>query len=457
MSADKLAIDGGPKTITTRFPPRSYQLKRAAMLTADVLKMIPWIARGKTTITDGSGVIEKFENAFCELTGSAFALGMNNGTATLHSAYFAVGAGPGTEVIVPSYTWHASATPILQCGATPVFCDIDPRTLNIDPEDLERRITDRTKAVCVVHVWGNPAEMDRIMQIADRDGIAVVEDCSHAHGAAYKGKSVGKWGAIGCFSLNSSKAIDGGEAGVAVTDDPVLFDNMLLLGHFGRLQSGQAAKTFDIGDMSVGSKYRPHACGIHLAMASLKRIHDLNDRCQRVWDFLCEELEGVDGIRPIETLPGAVRGGFYSFVLAYEAAEQGGPSRDDFVSAVQAEGIPLSADRYSQMNFTYGMLHQAPLFTSFDRRRIGGGCYDATRPWAENISTVRLPVCERVGQQLVSLPPVFNIADESFARSCGRAIKKVLAGLPWPAKRPAAKTSPPAKDDQRPIPSEAAV
>jgi dTDP-4-amino-4,6-dideoxygalactose transaminase len=126
---------------------------------------------------------------------------MCNGTATLHSAYFAVGVGPGKEVIVPSYTWHATATPVLQCGATPVFCDIDPRSLNADPDDIERRITERTQAICVVHVWGNPAEMDRIMEIANRYKIKVIEDCWHAHGAVYKGKSVGAWGDIGCFSL----------------------------------------------------------------------------------------------------------------------------------------------------------------------------------------------------------------------------------------------------------------
>jgi dTDP-4-amino-4,6-dideoxygalactose transaminase len=188
---------------------------------------------------------------------------MCNGTATLHSAYFAVGVGPGKEVIVPSYTWHATATPVLQCGATPVFCDIDPRSLNADPDDIERRITERTQAICVVHVWGNPAEMDRIMEIANRYKIKVIEDCWHAHGAVYKGKSVGTWGDIGCFSLNCGKAVDAGEGGVAVTDDPVLFDHMLLLGHFGRIQNGQTARTFKVGDMSLGLKI-PADHAVHL-------------------------------------------------------------------------------------------------------------------------------------------------------------------------------------------------
>ena len=245
----------------------------------------------------------------------------------------------------------------------------------------------------------------------------------------YRGRAVGSIGAIGCFSLNSSKAVDGGEAGVAVTDDPVLFDHMLLLGHFGRLQSGQAARTFDLGDMSLGLKYRPNTLGVFLALSSLNRLSELNDNCDRVWTGVCEELDGAPGLRPIELLPGAQRGGYYSFVFAYEGAEMGGPSREEFVKAARAEGVPLSADRYSQINYTYGMLHQAPIFTTFDRTKIGGGCYDATRPWSENIQTKPLPVCERIGHQLVSLPPIFRTADDTFVHTCGRALRKVLLAL----------------------------
>lgn len=426
MSSQDLAIRGGSKTVRGMFPGPLTRVKTAAVLTSDVIGMIPRIARGKTTIGDGSRIIKKFEDAFRKLTGSEYALAMNNGTATLHSAYVAVGVGPGSEVIVPAYTWHATATPVLQCCATPVFCDIDPRTLTADPDDIERKITERTKAIAVVHVWGNPAEMDRIMDVADRHGIPVVEDCSHAHGAVYKGKAVGTWGAIGCFSLNSKKAVDGGEAGVAVTDDPALFDRMLLLGHFGRIQKGQAAQTFDIGDMSLGHKYRPHQCAIHLAMGSIKRLSKLNSRSARAWEWLCHELRDVPGITPQETLPGAVRAGFQEFVLVYEGAELGGPTREEFVKAVRKEGAPLVENRYAKINYTYGMLHKAPLFTTFDRRTLGGACYDPTRSWEDQCRTVSLPVCERLTEQLVSFPR-FDTASRGYVRACGRAIKKVVS------------------------------
>jgi len=424
----KLAIDGGQPEVAGKYPDNWMRVKKGLRLSRDLMEMLPFTVFGVTTITDGSGIVRKFEAGFRRLTGSGFALAMVNGTATLHSAYFAVGVGPGSEVIVPSYTWHATATPVLQCGATPVFCDVDPYTLTADPDDIERRITQRTKAISVVHVWGNPANMDRIMEIATRYNIKVIEDCSHAHGAVYKGKAVGTWGAIGCYSLNSGKAVDGGEAGVAITNDPILFDRMLLLGHFGRIQNGQAARTFNVGDMSLGLKYRPHTFAMYLAHASLGRLHERNAHCEKSWRWLCEEIEGVRGLRPQATLPGAVRGGYMSHVLVYEGEGQGGPPREAFVEAVRAEGAPLSADRYSQINYTYGMLHQAPIFTSLDRRALGGCCYDPTRPWSENVVTVSLPVCERLSQQLVSFPR-FDRASEKFVRSCGRALRKVTTTL----------------------------
>lgn len=446
MTQERLAIRGGRRTVWSPFPHPLHRLYTAAVMTRDVLSMIPRLSRGKTTIGDGSKIVKKFEDAFKRYVGADHALAMNSGTATLHSAYFAVGVRPGDEVIVPSYTWHATATPVLQCGATPVFCDIDPQTLTADPADIERKITPRTRAISVVHVWGNPAEMDRIRKIADRHRLALVEDCSHAHGAVYQGRPVGTWGDVGCFSLNAGKAVDGGEAGVAVTDDPVLYDRMLIFGHFGRIARGQAAGTFDFGDMSLGHKFRPHQCAMHLALPSLKRLPRLNRRCARAWDILCRELQGAPNLRPQETLPGAVRGGYQSFVLIYEGEERGGLSREEFVKAVEKEGVPLTVDRYSQINFTYGMLHRAPLFTEVDRRKLGGVCYDFTRPWEDITRQADLPVSEKLCRQLVSLPRMIGVTDR-YVRACGRAIRKVLeaTAVSPPAEAHPATTSPAAR------------
>ena len=237
--SEKLAIHGGPKAVTACGEDRweAIPVEEASGKIRELLE------QGTISIANGSGVVGEFEAAFRGLVGTRYALTMNSGTATLHSAYFAVGVGPGAEVIVPSYTWHASISPILHCAATPVFCDIEPDTLVADPKDIARKVTDRTRAICVVHTWGNVVDMDPVMAIAREHGLAVIEDASHAHGAMYKGRPVGSIGDIGCFSMQGVKAVSGGEAGVATTDAPELFDRMVLLGHFGRGPKGEGNHT----------------------------------------------------------------------------------------------------------------------------------------------------------------------------------------------------------------------
>ena len=283
----RLAIHGGPRAVSV-----PYDERWRSVHARDIDVIAGHAMRNVTTLSKGDGAIADFERRFAQVTGTRHALAMNSGTASLHSAYFAAGVSPGSEVIVPSYTFFASAAPILQCGATAVFCDVDRRTLTADPADVERRITPRTRAICVVHMWGNPAPLDRFTQLARRHGVALIEDCSHAHGASYLGRPVGGWGDIGCFSLQGAKAVSGGEAGIAVTDDPELFDRMLLLGHYGRLKNGQANDTFDTDYLSLGLKYRPHLYAVLLAQGSLSRLDELNRRRRRNYAILTEELDG---------------------------------------------------------------------------------------------------------------------------------------------------------------------
>jgi dTDP-4-amino-4,6-dideoxygalactose transaminase len=258
---------------------------------------------------------------------------------------------------------------------------------------------------------------------------------------------VGTFGEVGCFSLQGAKAVEGGEAGVAVTNDPVLYDRMALLGHNVLVKKGQKANSFpDYGDVSLGVKYRPHAAAMYLADAALRRLPERNRRATRAWDWLCAELDGVAGIRPIAGTPGGVRGGFYAFVLEYTGEDLGGPNTETFVAAVNAEGAPLLLDQ-----FRGRLLHTLPVFRSLDRRALGGGCFDPTRPWEENLSArTSLPVSERLVDRLVAFPPQLYGVPEGFVRGCARAVKKVLAGLlPAGAREPAAVA--PAGASVRPI------
>lgn len=421
-SPEPLAIKGGTKSVTCSgedawplIPVDEVKQRLAALL-----------EQGVITLADGSGAIGEFERDFRALTGARYALAMNSGTATLHSAYFAVGAGPGTEIIVPSYTWHASITPILHCAATPVFCDIDADTLVADPADIARRVTPRTRAICVVHTWGNVVDMDAVMAIANRHGLAVIEDASHAHGATYKGRPVGAIGHIGCFSLQGAKAVSGGEAGVAVTNDPELFDRMLLLGHFGRGPKGEGNRTFDaLGDMSLGAKYRPHVFAITLAHAQLERLPELNRLRTRNYELLNDRLRGVPGLEIVEPRAGCTRGGYleFKFKVARNVADR--INVDSIEKALRAEGAPVTKDRYSNMNFTYGLLHKAPLFTTFDRTKIGGCFYDPKRYTGAPIEPVTLPVTEDVCTRLLSTYAFVDVAEEYLVQ-IAEAFSKVM-------------------------------
>lgn len=418
MNPNDLAVFGGPRAVSTEYKEGWRQVRPSD------LKPILAAARNDiNTEAKGEGPIAEFERQFAQLTGSHYALAMNSGTAALHSAYFALGVKPGTEVIVPGYTFFATAAPILQCGGRPVFCDVNPETLVADPDDVERRITPRTRAICVVHLWGNPAPMDRFVEIARRHNLGLIEDCSHAHGALYRNRAVGSWGNIGCFSLQGPKAVSAGEGGIAVTDDPVLFDRMLALGHYGRLKAGQANNTFDTDFLSLGVKYRPHLYGIHLATASLSRLPELNRRRQRNYDILCEELAGCEAVQPIKTTPEAVRGGFLEFIVRYTPEKAGNWKSTEFIKAAQAEGVPVSKERYAQLGKSKRMLSETPIFTSLDGAELGG-YLEASRAPQDSPASPELPVIKNLSGRLLTLPP-FTKVPERFVRECAAALRKV--------------------------------
>jgi len=420
MNSNELAIFGGTRAVRTEYKEGWRQVRMSD------LKPILAAARNDiNTEAKGEGPIGEFERQFAQLTGSQYSLAMNSGTAALHSAYFALGVKPGTEVIVPGYTFFATAAPILQCGGRPIFCDVNPETLVADPDDVEHRITPRTRAICVVHLWGNPAPMDRFAEIARRHNLGLIEDCSHAHGALYRNRAVGSWGDIGCFSLQGPKAVSGGEGGIAVTDNPVLFDRMLALGHYGRLKAGQAKNTFDTDYLSLGVKYRPHLYAVLLGTGSLSRLSELNRRRQRNYDILCKELAGCEAVQPVKTTPYAVRGGFLEFIVRYTPEKAGNWKSSEFLQAAQAEGVPISKERYARLGKSKRMLSETPIFTTLDSSELGG-YLEASRTSDYSKTQSDLPVVRSLAGRLLTLPP-FTKVPERFIRECAAALHKVAA------------------------------
>lgn len=183
-------------------------------------------------LTTGPKIAE-FEQILADYVGAKYAVAISNGTSALHAACFAAGIGPGDEVITTPLTFAASANCVLYCGGTPVFADVDPKTYNIDPEDIQRKITDRTKAIIAVHLAGQPCDMDAIHSIAREHGLIVIEDGAHALGSVYKGKKVGSMSDMTTFSFHPVKPITTGEGGMIVTDNEDFYKKMILFRSHG--------------------------------------------------------------------------------------------------------------------------------------------------------------------------------------------------------------------------------
>ena len=305
-----LAAFGGSKAVSRPvqldWPPITGDLR------AEIDKVL---ASGRLSINDGSGVIAEFETSFAEYCRAKWALSFCNGTASLHAALFAVGVRQGDEVIVPTLTWPATANAVLLCGAKPVCCDVDLDSMCITPETIHPRVTPRTRAIVFVHLWGNSAGVESCAALAKHLTIPLIEDASHAHGAHAAGKMVGTFGAVGCFSLQASKLLAAGEAGVAVTDSPDLYDEMLVLGHFGgRIErDSKTSKYQAYAYTGLGPKYRPHPLALAIAMSSLKSLTGwLASRNDRL-DELRTRLSDLPGLALPQTAPGTSRGAYYGF------------------------------------------------------------------------------------------------------------------------------------------------
>ncbi|MGH2560525.1 MAG: DegT/DnrJ/EryC1/StrS family aminotransferase [Thermomicrobiales bacterium] len=392
----QLALEGGQPAITV--PHRDHWERIGA---GEIEGVTALLRRGQENLSSVYTEIEEFEEEFRAFTGARFALAQCNGTSTLHAAVFAAGVRPGDEVLVPSYTWHASITPILHCGGTPVFGEIDPATHTLDPVDAERRITPKTRALIVTHVYGNPAQMDAIMEIGRRHNLIVIEDCSHAHGARYAGQMVGTIGQIGCFSLQGSKAVTGIEAGVVITDDVDLYERMLILGHYGRIQRKLVTDRYrDLHDIGLGIKYRANPMALAMARVQLQRLPELNEKRRATFAYFDQALGEVPGIHPVQTYPESERGGLLQYTATYEEDEVGVPL-GPVLKALVAEGVN------TQPTITplgYGTMHLEPFFNTFPLDDLGG-------PWGapgviqrQPLSPGSLPVSEGVARKVFWLP-----------------------------------------------------
>jgi dTDP-4-amino-4,6-dideoxygalactose transaminase len=335
-----LALLGGTPAVTAPAPHFTWP-----PLTSDTAGAVLAQLQESISIYDRSGVIAELEDALCDYHSVRHAVLTSSGTAALHSVYAACGIGPGDEVIVPAYTFYATATPLLHLGAVPVLADCD-YSGNLDPADVKQRITPRTVAVMVTHMWGVPADMDALAAITAEHDLLLLEDTSHAAGASITGRRAGTFGDAAAFSLNGPKPLSAGEGGFVLTDDDELFYRVLLHGHYNKRCRTEIPPSHDLYRYAVtgmGLKLRIHPLAATIALSQLTHLDDYLHGRQAVATRMRETLRGLPGVTVLD-VPAGIMPSWYGLILRYHADELGGLPIERFYDALKAEGC-LEVDR----------------------------------------------------------------------------------------------------------------
>lgn len=389
-----LAINGGSPVRTRPFTPWPQYGPEEEQALLGVLHSRSWGGYHPA--------VKELELSFAEHHGVPHAVSCCNGTVALQVALHALGVGPGDEVIVPPFTFVASATAVLLCNAAPVFADIDPETFNLSVVAAEAAITPRTRAIVVVHFGGRPAEMDAFQALARKHGIALLEDAAHAHGARWKGVPVGGWGDAATFSFQEFKLMTAGEGGIIVTRSSEIADKCWAFCNQGRKRTGGWFDHF-----TLGTNYRMTGFQAAVLSAQLRRLPEQTRTRAANLAYFRERLRDVPGLRLPEDDPRIDQHPYYLLTFWYNPAGFDGLPRDAVLAALKAEGVPFKP--------TYPHpLYRNPVFGPQD---------------------LNLPVAERVSREGVWLSHNALLGDRGDVDDLIEALQKVrrLASTLQPA------------------------
>ena len=296
--------------------------------------------------------VSEFEKKWAEMLGAKRALLTTNGTHALITSLKMLGVGPGDEVLTTPYTFIATIDAIILNNAMPVFVDVDPETFQMDPAKIEEKITSRTKAILPVHILGLPVDMGRIMEIARKHNLIVIEDACQSHLAEINGKKTGTIGHAGCFSFQNSKNLAIGEGGAIVSDDENFMDKAFSFHNFGRPHGGM------VGDVAgeyviVGTKCRSTEYQAAIGLAQLKRLEKQTDIRNENAAYLKEQIKNIKGILPYRLYKDVTRATFHLFPFRFKKEDFLNLSRDQFIKALKAEGIPCYSGYTPLNNMSY--------------------------------------------------------------------------------------------------------
>lgn len=321
-------IYGGARTLEKNFQWPVYD-------ETDVNAVAEIIRSGNWGNPNCDGTVESFEKEFAAYCGTKYALTCVNGSVALRIALIACGVRPGDEVIVPPYTFIATASVVLEANCVPVFADIDPDTYNLNPVEVEKAITKRTKAIIPVHFAGQACNMDAIMAIAQKYNLRVIEDACHGHGAEYKGKKLGSIGDAGCFSFQSSKNLTSGEGGMIITNDEKLCDLMNSLRNVGRVKGGQWYEHHNLG-----CNYRITPMQVALLSGQLKRLQEQTLLRHENGTYLNSLLEKIDGVQPLARGMGETLHSYHIYIFKYDKSKFNNLPKVEFSEMLSSEGVP---------------------------------------------------------------------------------------------------------------------
>jgi dTDP-4-amino-4,6-dideoxygalactose transaminase len=350
----KLAILGGEKTKNSSFPdwPQYDDSERQALM--EVLDSRVWWR------TPGTRTLE-FEQEFANYHQAKHGIAITNGTAAIEVALAALGIGSGDEVIVPDFTFVATASAVLFTGALPVLVDITPDTYCIDPDLAAAAITEHTKAIIAVHMAGHPADLDRLGEIAQKHNLFLIEDSAHAHGSEWKGHKIGAIGDVGTFSFQQSKLMTAGEGGIILTNDDEI-ERLARSTH----DCGRMPGEWFYNHFIYGSNYRLSEWHGAILSQQLKRLPEQTEQRSRSTAFLDQTLVEITGITPQATDPRCTVNGHYAYIFHYDRQAFADVPTARFIEAFNAEGIPTQA--------SYPPLHDLDVFKSGEyRKRLSGG------------------------------------------------------------------------------------
>ncbi|MDX8029376.1 DegT/DnrJ/EryC1/StrS family aminotransferase [Lentzea sp. BCCO 10_0856] len=369
------------------------------------------------SIYDRSGVIAELEDALANYFGVKHAVLMSSGTAALHAAYAACVIEPGDEVIVPAYTFFATATPLLHLGAIPVLADCD-ETGNISVTEVAAKITPNTAAIVATHMWGIPANVPALRALAQEHHLALIEDGSHAHGASLDGQKVGSFGKAAAFSMNGPKPLSAGEGGFVLTNDDEVFYRTLMFAHYNKRCRSEIPPTSALHRFAVtgtGLKFRIHPLAASFALDQLAHLDEYLAGRAEIAKLMCDELKEVAGIS-VPQLPSKHQAAWYGLPLTYVPDELGGLPVERFHQALLAEGLkevdqPGSTRPLNQLPLIQDPAALFPFQPEFERVQYWPG---------------QFPVAETVHHHTLKLPVWHREEDVPLARAYVSGIKKVV-------------------------------